>query len=101
MSDEDWSSGFAKSVGLYLNGAAIPTPDAYGHPIVDNEFLACFNAYWEPIDWTLPDEVWAETWRPVLDTTVGFHDDVDTVRAGQSYVVGARAVVLFERTSDT
>ena len=87
--DKDWESGFAKSVGLYLNGAAIPTPDAHGHTIVDSAFLACFNAYWEPIEWRLPDAAWAEEWRPVLDSSSGFHDEADAVKAGETYTVAA------------
>ena len=27
MSEEDWQAGFAKSLGVFLNGAAIPTPE--------------------------------------------------------------------------
>jgi isoamylase len=100
MNDEDWASGFAKSVGVYLNGAAIPTPDAHGHSVVDSAFLACFNAYWEPIDWRLPDAVWAEDWRPVFDTSSGFHDEAKPVKAGATVTIGARATVLFERATD-
>jgi glycogen operon protein len=99
--DQDWATGFAKSVSLYLNGAAIPTPDGEGHPVTDSAFLACFNAYWEPIEWKLPDAAWADEWRPVLDTHVGFVDEVDSVKAGETYTVGARAVVLFERITES
>jgi glycogen operon protein len=100
MNDDDWASGFAKSVGVYLNGAAIPTPDAHGHSVVDSAFLACFNAYWEPIEWKLPDAVWAEEWRTVFDSTSGFNDEDAPVKAGETFTIGARASMLFERTDD-
>ncbi len=98
MNDDDWASGFAKSVGVYLNGAVIPTPDAHGHSVVDSTYLACFNAYWEPIEWKLPDPVWAEGWRPVLDSSFGFLDEVAPVNAGATFTIGGRATMLFERT---
>ncbi|HEU4521236.1 MAG TPA: glycogen debranching protein GlgX, partial [Thermoanaerobaculia bacterium] len=43
MTDADWQSGFARSVGVFLNGRAIPTPDGRGEPIVDDSFYLLFN----------------------------------------------------------
>ena len=44
MSDDDWEMGYARSVGVFLNGEAIPTKDAYGGRIVDDSFFVMFNA---------------------------------------------------------
>src|ERR1700712_3561550 len=49
MSDDDWDSGFAKSLGVFLTGKAIRTPDARGEPVVDDSFLMLFNAYEGPV----------------------------------------------------
>ena len=35
MSEEDWRAGFAKSLGVFLNGDAIPTPNERGERVVD------------------------------------------------------------------
>src|SRR6202021_4333151 len=35
MSDADWAVGYAKSLGVFLNGRAIPDPDVHGRPVVD------------------------------------------------------------------
>jgi glycogen operon protein len=44
MSDEDWDSGFGKSVTVYLNGQGIPDLDARGRRVTDDSFTMCFNA---------------------------------------------------------
>src|SRR5205085_1563812 len=33
MGDEDWNSGFAKSIAIFLNGQAIPDPDERGERV--------------------------------------------------------------------
>ena len=45
MSDEDWQAGFAKSLGVFLNGDAIPTPNERGERVVDDSFYVMFNAH--------------------------------------------------------
>ena len=54
MSDEDWDSGFGKSVAVYLNGQGIPDLDPRGQRVTDDSFVLCFNAHHEPIEFTLP-----------------------------------------------
>ena len=44
MTDDDWENGYARAVGVFLNGDAIPTTDAYGGRIVDDSFFVMFNA---------------------------------------------------------
>src|SRR5919106_3079353 len=44
MSDEDWQNSFAKSMGVFLNGRAIPGTDERGEPVVDDSFYLMFNA---------------------------------------------------------
>lgn len=36
MSDQDWQTGFAKSLGVYLNGKTIPDPGPRGERIKDD-----------------------------------------------------------------
>jgi isoamylase len=68
MSDEDWRAGFAKSLGVFLNGRAIPSPNERGEPIVDDSFYFMFNSHQEQLEFTLADAKWAERWTRVLDT---------------------------------
>ena len=40
---------------MFLNGAAIPEPDARGNPVVDDSFLVLFNGAPDPMPFVLPD----------------------------------------------
>ncbi len=68
MTEEDWDSGFAKSIGVFLNGEAIPDPDPRGEKITDDSFLVLFNAHYENLPFTIPDRDWGDRWVVVLDT---------------------------------
>ena len=68
MDMEDWSNTHAFSVMIYLNGSDIPEADWYGNQMVDNSFILIFNAHYEPIMFTLPDERYGKKWRLVVDT---------------------------------
>ena len=71
MSDEDWDSGFGKSITVYLNGQGIPDLDPRGQRVTDDSFVMCFNAHHEPIDFTLPPKEFGAAWQPVIYTVEG------------------------------
>jgi isoamylase len=102
MSDDDWGSGFGKSVAVYLNGQGIPELDARGQRVTDDSFFLCFNAHHEPIEFTLPPGEFGRAWVPVIDTsieTVGSAanpEDRQPVPAGNAVQVAARATVVLQ-----
>jgi glycogen operon protein len=67
MTDEDWDASHARSLGAFLNGKAIQTPDDRGRSMVDDSFLLLFNAHTEGVEWAIPAE-YGKAWRLVLDT---------------------------------
>ena len=69
MTDDDWQVGYAKSIGVFLNGDAITARGTQGQRIVDDSFYVIFNAYGEPLEFVLPDGPYAEHWSVVLDTS--------------------------------
>jgi glycogen operon protein len=73
MSEEDWNAAFARSLGVFLNGGAIPTPNERGEQIMDDSFYVMFNTSHEPVTFTLPERQWGERWTTVLNT----HDEAD------------------------
>ena len=91
MSDEDWDSGFARSIAIFLNGDAIPDPDARGERVAGNSFLLLFNAHDEPVEFTLPAEL-ASTWALELDTVSPATEHSDAVTG--SYLVAAHSLAL-------
>ncbi|HEX3426799.1 MAG TPA: hypothetical protein VHT30_11750, partial [Acidimicrobiales bacterium] len=96
MSDEDWQEGYAKSMAVFLNGDAIPSPDDRGLRIVDDTFLVLFNAHYEPIDFTLPGEPFGKRWIRTIDTADGFAEG-EQLDASQTACVAGRSLVLFRR----
>ena len=69
MSDQDWQTGFAKSLGVFLNGSAIRMTDERGRHLVDDSFYVMFNAHSEPVEFVLPESKWGEHWTIALDTS--------------------------------
>jgi glycogen operon protein len=66
MADADWADESALAFAVFLNGDAIGQTDARGTRVHDDHFLLIFNAWWEVIEWTLPDIDAA--WAMVLST---------------------------------
>jgi isoamylase len=68
MCEEDWNVGFAKTVGIFLNGRGIPERGDLGERIIDDSFLLLINANHRPITFTLPDSAYGRSWEIVVDT---------------------------------
>jgi isoamylase len=97
MDDEDWAADFAKSIGVFLNGQAIPHRDARGQRIVDDSFLLLLNAYDEPLEWTIPS-LWGGPWELIVATDEPDGDGVDLdLDPGDTVKVAARAVYVLQR----
>jgi isoamylase len=98
MADEDWATGYARSVGVFLNGWAIQEPDPRGERIVDDSFLLLFNASHEPVDYTLPAPEYGQTWTVVLDTAGALEPGEELPAKGTASTT-ARSVVVLTRPS--
>jgi isoamylase len=71
MTDADWKTGYAKAMGVFLNGDAITEPDPRGERVRDETFLLLFSADSQPARFTLPAEDFGRGWEVVLDTGAG------------------------------
>jgi isoamylase len=102
MSDEDWSTSFARAIGVFLNGNAIPWPGPRGETVVDEDFLVLFNAGSEPLAWVLPGEPFGACWEPVLDTASRpmFADAAELRPAGDTIALVDRSVVVLRRAGE-
>ncbi|MGF1478595.1 MAG: glycogen debranching protein GlgX [Cyanophyceae cyanobacterium] len=69
MTEEQWNSGYAKAIGIFLNGEAIPTPGQQGERVMDDSFLLFFNAHYETLEFTLPEALNKREWAVMIDTT--------------------------------
>ncbi len=105
MSEQDWQAGFAKSLGVYLNGNAIPTRDDRNHRVTDDSFYFMFNAHSDAVEFVLPESKWGEAWTIALDTH-GIPDHVNLdhgghqLAAGEHLQVQAWSMVLLRHVRD-
>ncbi|MDX6244210.1 MAG: isoamylase [Frankiales bacterium] len=97
MDDDDWDSGFAKSLGVFLNGKAIRSPDSRGEPVVDDSFLLLFNAHDQPVEFTAPPEEFGESWLIEIDTAMPIEDEERTVKPGAVLAVEGRSLAVLRR----
>src|SRR3954447_15250653 len=68
MSEEDWRVGYAKSLGVFLNGRSIQRPGEHGERVKDDSFYVIFTAHYEPMQFSLPPDQFGTKWQRVLDT---------------------------------
>ena len=68
MTEQEWSTDFARCLGVYLSGEALGETDARGRPIRDDDFLLLFNAHHETMPFTLPQSAARRVARALLDT---------------------------------
>jgi len=99
MTDDDWQSATARSIGVFFSGEGIPAPDERGQPIVDDSFLILFNAHYEPMPFRLPMGPWGDRWESAIDTSHPVPDlrAHHELLAGEEVVVEAYAMLVLRR----
>jgi glycogen operon protein len=96
LTDADWSDPNALAVALYLDGSDAPDRARDGTWLIDDDFLVLVNAWWEPLDFVLPETRPEAAWRAQVDT----HDlsspagSAAARKAGDHVTVGPRSVVV-------
>jgi glycogen operon protein len=96
MEEDDWTNGFAKSLGIFLYGDGLRTVGQDNKPLVDDSFYLIFNAHFEAIDFKLPPENYAKKWTKVFDTSNAQPDDRQEYKPGDSVKVGQRSLILLQ-----
>jgi isoamylase len=100
MSDEDWQSGFAKSLQIFLNGDGLASTDERGELVTDVSFLLLLNAHHEPLTFRAPPEGPPEPFVVVFDTTEATFRDADereVLELGSERVVAPHAIVVLRQ----
>ncbi len=97
MTSQDWNSGF-QCVAVFLNGDAIPAPDARGERVVDDTFLLCFNAHSEPVEFVAAEGDYAAEWTAELDSSVPTGSSGLVVKAGETFSVQGRSLIVLRKT---
>ncbi|CCH53040.1 glycogen operon protein GlgX [Fibrisoma limi BUZ 3] len=95
MTEENWSHDFAKSLAVFLNGRGIRSLGPKGEHILDDSFYVIFNAYHEPLTFSLPPKKWGKKWRKVVDTSEDMiEEEGDVYQTGDSILVEGRSIVV-------
>ncbi|MGH2749262.1 MAG: glycogen debranching protein GlgX [Actinomycetota bacterium] len=98
MTEQQWNDGFAKSIGVFLNGDEIATPGPRGERITDDSFLLFFNAHHDPMDFMVPIGGWGNAWSVVIDTnTPLLGNDERPYKAGDVIELEGRSLVVLRR----
>src|ERR1700692_3403636 len=98
MQPQDWGGEFGKSIAVFLNGEAIPEPNARGERVVDDSFLMCFNAHSHEVDFIIPPDDYATEWTAVLDTTDATGSIELVVHDGDEVSLPGQALLVFRKT---
>ena len=62
MTGQDWGAAYARSVNVALSG------DTGDDTRPDDPFLILLNAWWEPLDFTIPESLRGMPWQMEVDT---------------------------------
>jgi isoamylase len=97
MTGGNWADPNALAIALYLDGSDDPDRAADGTWLTDDDFLVMVNAWWEPLEFIVPDTRPQAAWQAEIDTydlaaqaTPAPADH----QAGDHVPVGPRSVVV-------
>ncbi len=103
MREEDWQTGYARTLTVFLNGDGIVSPDELGRRVVDDDFILMFNAHDDEVEFTIPEpkEWTTRRWRVAINTALptGLPDsNADLLMPGQAVAVAGRSVLILQGT---
>ena len=95
MTAADWADPAALSLAVYLDGSDDPDRAEDGTPLVDDDFLVLFNAWWQPLDFIVPGVRDGQMWQAEIDS----YDPPAAAttpqrQAGDRITVGPRSVAV-------
>jgi len=96
LTDADWSDPNALAIALYLDGSDAPDRAPDGTWLTDDDFLVLVNAWWEPLDFVIPETRPEAAWRPLVDTydLTAPAGSETAGKAGDHVAVGPRSMVV-------
>src|SRR5271168_4075856 len=92
MTAEEWSDASARSVALFIDGSTDPDEGPDGRPMIDDDFFVLLNAWWEPLTFTVPDDLRGRRWDIACDS----FDPGRKITVVQELTVGPRSAVVLQ-----
>ncbi|MEE9414911.1 MAG: glycogen debranching protein GlgX [Acidimicrobiales bacterium] len=100
MSIDDWQTGHARSMSVFLNGEGLVATGPRGERIVDDSFLVMFNAHWDTVTFVVPEDLGGSMWQVQIDTCTAKTRDL-LVAANDEWDVSGWGVVVLQRLDGT
>ena len=100
MSEEEWSRGWARSLGMRLGGSSLGELDARGEPVVDDNLLLIINAHHETVRFRLPQAEGGD-WELLIDTHEQWRSPEVLRGAGGTWALHGRSLAVFRETERT
>jgi glycogen operon protein len=101
MDETHWRGPDISTLGVFLNGEALPDRGPRGQRVVDNSFLLLFNGGTEPALFTLPGDPWAKEYQLVADTGLAYvrppGADAPSYLAGEELSMTSRSLAVLRR----
>jgi isoamylase len=94
MSDEAWSAGYVKCLGVRLAGDEIGDLNERGEPLVGDTLLLLLNAHHEAISFTLPAARPEHHWLLLLETAQPLNEPAE-LKPGAQHNLQGRSVAVF------
>ncbi|MBC7854062.1 MAG: glycogen debranching enzyme GlgX, partial [Pirellulaceae bacterium] len=94
MSEEDWTTHFARALGLRLAGDLIGDIDEHGQQVQGDTTLLLMNADHDNVSFVLPETKDEHHWERVLDTSQPTGNEQVQLGGGETYELAGRSVVL-------
>jgi isoamylase len=95
MTAANWADENGRALAIYLDGSDDPDRAPDGSLMTDDDFLVLVNAWWEPLDFTVPATRAGQDWRCEIST----YDPAAPARApvlgdGDHLTVGPRSIAV-------
>ncbi|WP_242497522.1 glycogen debranching protein GlgX [Nocardioides oleivorans] len=96
MTTADWNDDSVRTVGMFLNGAPLRSPDRRGAQVRDKSFMIWLNSG-DDVELVLPENQWVHHGEVVLSTNPALALGT-TVVAGESLPLQSRSVLVLRET---
>jgi isoamylase len=98
MTQEQWNTGWMRSLAVMLNGKTLAEVGDMGEPVQDDSFLIMLNSYGECVTYTLPQSPLNRGWKVIMNTNELENPFDERVLDGTLDVAGRSVVLLRELT---
>ncbi len=100
LHEDVWNSGFAKCLGVRLDGKLTGEVNEHGEPIEGDTLLILLNAHYEKLPFMLPTPLQGAYWEPLMDTAQ-FPRHLTDTQGGSEYVLHPRSMALLRLMTAT